>query len=64
MQRHTESTESPGTAPGRDQTPGTRPPHTKQTELDELERHKHEKSENDLPTSQDKNPVPPGSTGR
>jgi outer membrane translocation and assembly module TamA len=35
---------------------------TKQKGLDAQEKRKHEKSENELPSAQEKNPVPPGST--
>jgi hypothetical protein len=36
----------------------------RQKGLDEEEKRKHEGSENALPSSQEKNPVPPDSTGR
>jgi hypothetical protein len=35
---------------------------TQQTDLDAQEKRKHESSENELPSSQEKNPVPPDST--
>lgn len=41
-----------------------KPRPTRQSELDELEMRKHEQSENELPSTQDKNPVPPGTTRR
>jgi hypothetical protein len=37
---------------------------TKQRELDERDKGTHEASENELPSTQDKNPVPPASTRR
>lgn len=37
-------------------------PETQQTDLDKQEKRKHESSENELPSSQEKNPVPPDST--
>ncbi len=37
-------------------------PSTTQTDVDTAEKQKHEDSENALPSSQDKNPVPPDST--
>ena len=40
----------------------TSSPDTKQAELDERVKRGHEASENALPSSQDKNPVPPDST--
>ncbi|SDE36851.1 hypothetical protein [Paraburkholderia lycopersici] len=51
-----------------DQPPeGTRrntatPAHTQQEKRDESEKSKHEASENDLPSTQEKNPIPPGTT--
>ncbi len=35
---------------------------TKQTQLDQSAKRTHEPSENELPSTQEKNPVPPGST--
>lgn len=45
-------------------TPPTRPAPTHQSEQDEREKRKHPDSENDLPSTQEKNPVPPGTTAR
>jgi len=42
----------------------TPPAHTRQTEVEEREKRKHDRSENELPSSQEKNPVPPGTTRR
>ena len=42
----------------------TPPAHTRQEELEESEKRKHDRSENELPSSQEKNPVPPGTTRR
>lgn len=47
-----------------DEGSSTPPAHTKQTELERDEKRKHDKSENDLPSSHEKNPVPPGTTRR
>ena len=47
---------------GRDDSPAQPATDTKQKELDERLKRTHEASENELPSSQDKNPVPPGST--
>jgi len=45
-----------------DEASTTPPAHTKQTDLEKEEKRKHDKSENELPSSQEKNPVPPGTT--
>lgn len=47
-----------------DEASTTPPAHTKQTELERNEKRKHDQSENDLPSSQEKNPVPPETTRR
>lgn len=47
---------------GRDDSPTASGAKTKQRELDERVKRTHETSENELPSSQDKNPVPPDST--
>ncbi|WP_322034122.1 hypothetical protein [Paraburkholderia sp. J76] len=41
-----------------------RPAHAEPGERDEREKRRHEKSENELPSTQDKNPIPPGTTQR
>ncbi|PVX81393.1 hypothetical protein [Paraburkholderia unamae] len=41
---------------------GTPPADTQQAERDAREKSKHERSENELPSTQDKNPIPPGTT--
>ncbi|KAK47996.1 hypothetical protein BG58_38325 [Caballeronia jiangsuensis] len=46
---------------GRDDATPTRSENTTQRQLDEREKRTHEASENELPSSQDKNPVPPDS---
>jgi hypothetical protein len=47
---------------GRTDASTTTPSPLEQTELDEREKRKHETSENELPSTQEKNPVPPEST--
>jgi hypothetical protein len=47
---------------GRAETTAPPPSETKQTQLDEREKRAHEASENELPSTQEKNPVPPGTT--
>ncbi|SAL74876.1 hypothetical protein [Caballeronia telluris] len=47
---------------GRIETPAAPPPETKQTQADQREKRTHEASENELPSTQEKNPVPPNST--
>jgi hypothetical protein len=42
----------------------TPPAGTRQAESDARDKHRHDKSENELPSSQEKNPVPPGTTRR
>jgi len=46
---------------GRDDSPPTSSQDTKQRQLDEREKRTHEASENELPSTQEKNPVPPDS---
>ncbi|KXU85274.1 hypothetical protein CR51_40670 [Caballeronia megalochromosomata] len=46
---------------GRDDSAPASAQDTKQRQLDEREKRTHEASENELPSTQDKNPVPPGS---
>jgi hypothetical protein len=46
---------------GRDESTPTPSEDTKQRQLDEREMRTHEVSENELPSSQEKNPVPPES---
>lgn len=46
---------------GRDESTPTPSEDTKQRQLDEREMRTHEVSENELPSSQEKNPVPPNS---
>ena len=67
MQHDTDSSRAPRDAGRhdderlrRDDASTTPPAHTRQTELEESEKRKHDKSENELPSSQEKNPVPPG----
>lgn len=71
MQQRTDSSRAPRGMAHRgderldeDEASATPPAHTKQTEADRREKRKHEKSENDLPSSQEKNPVAPGTTRR
>lgn len=47
-----------------DNRPATPPSNTRQAERDEHEKRKHEASENELPSTQEKNPIPPGTTRR
>lgn len=42
--------------------PAHTPAHTHQTDKDAAEQSRHTPSENALPTTQDKNPIPPGTT--
>ncbi|SAK65059.1 hypothetical protein [Caballeronia ptereochthonis] len=49
---------------GRDGSPATSSLDTKQRKLDEREKRTHEASENELPSTQEKNRVPPDSTRR
>jgi len=46
---------------GRDDSPPTSSQDTKQRQLDEREKRTHEASENELSSTQEKNPVPPDS---
>lgn len=48
--------------PVRDDRTTTPPAHTHQADKDAAEQRKHPASENALPSTQDKNPIPPGST--
>ncbi len=48
--------------PKRDDPSVTPPAHTRQAERDEREKRKHEASESELPSTQEKNPIPPGTT--
>lgn len=50
--------------PEHDERATTPPAHTSQAERDEREKRKHEDSENELPSTQEKNPIPPGATQR
>ncbi|MDR5755174.1 MULTISPECIES: hypothetical protein [unclassified Caballeronia] len=47
---------------GRTETPAPPAAETKQTQLDQREKRTHEASENELPSTQEKNRVPPGTT--
>ncbi|SAK55930.1 hypothetical protein AWB79_02238 [Caballeronia hypogeia] len=47
---------------GRDEPANPATGDTGQRKLDERDKRTHETSENELPSSQDKNPVPPDST--
>ena len=49
---------------GRDDRSTTPPAGTVQGEKDEREKRKHPASENELPSTQEKNPIPPGTTER
>ncbi|MEX3687132.1 hypothetical protein AB3X91_05340 [Paraburkholderia sp. BR14263] len=42
--------------------PAQSPERTRQEKRDESEKSKHETSENELPSTQEKNPIPPGTT--
>jgi hypothetical protein len=46
---------------GRAGTPAAPPSETRQTRLDQREKRTREASENELPSTQEKNPVPPDS---
>ena len=46
---------------GRDDSSSTSAANTKQPALDEREKRTHEQTENELPSTQEKNPVPPNS---
>ncbi|MEX3943235.1 hypothetical protein AB4Y44_27515 [Paraburkholderia sp. BR10937] len=48
--------------PEGDRRSTARPADTKQAEREERVKRKHEASENELPSTQEKNPVPPGTT--
>lgn len=67
MKPHADSARTPREKPLEHDNASTTPPahtpaHTKQTELDEREKRRHDASESALPSSQEKNPVPPDST--
>ncbi|SPB16789.1 hypothetical protein NOV72_03988 [Caballeronia novacaledonica] len=49
------------TADDMDEPVGTSTDDTKQGQLDERDKRTHEASENELPSTQEKNPVPPDS---
>ncbi|MEM5425953.1 MULTISPECIES: hypothetical protein [Paraburkholderia] len=55
-----------GTRPAQSPEAGRRntapPARTRQEKRDESEKSKHETSENELPSTQEKNPIPPGTT--
>lgn len=48
--------------PVRDDRTTTPPAHTHQADENAAERRQHSATENALPTTQDKNPIPPGTT--
>ncbi|MCP3725575.1 hypothetical protein M3I53_21010 [Paraburkholderia sp. CNPSo 3272] len=57
-----ESGTRPAQSPEGDRRNTAPPEHTRQEKRDESEKSKHEASENELPSTQEKNPIPPGTT--